>query len=193
MSSSSATPTSPPAPRVLVLCAAGFGEIELVTIVDLLRRAGAKVVLASPDGGSLEGAHGIRIASEQRLAELSARDFEAVVLPGGMENARTLASDPHAQRLIREARGLDRWVAAICAAPIALAAAGAIRGARLTSHPCIESELKGERYVRERVVIDGTLITSRGPGTAMEFGLALIAKLCGAERAAAVAEPMLVQ
>jgi putative intracellular protease/amidase len=115
-----------------------------------------------------------------------------VVLPGGTQNARTLAVDPEAQRLIREARNLDRWLGAICAAPIALKAAGAIRGARLTSHPSVENELAGERYVTERVVTDGRLITSRGPGTALEFALALVAALCGRDQAAAVAQPMVV-
>ena len=186
------TPTTN-APRVLVLFANGFEEIETVTIVDVLRRAGVQVTTASPNGGLVDGSRGIRIESERRLAELSAREFEAVILPGGMQNARTLAVDPEAQRLIREARNLDRWVAAICAAPIALKAADAIRGARITSHPGVEKELAGERYQTDRVVRDGHLITSRGPGTSMEFALALVAELCGADQAAAVALPMLVQ
>jgi 4-methyl-5(b-hydroxyethyl)-thiazole monophosphate biosynthesis len=177
----------------LILFANGFEEIEAVTVVDVLRRAGVAVTTASPSGGLVLGSRGIKVESERRLSELSARDFDAVVLPGGLENARTLAVDPEAQRLIREARALGRWVAAICAAPLALKAADAIRGARLTSHPSIEKELAGERYQTERVVVDGRLLTSRGPGTAMEFSLALVAELCGAEKAAAVAAPMLVR
>ena len=181
-----------PAPRALVLFAHGFEEIETVTVIDVLRRAGVVVTTASPRGGLQDGARGIRIESERRLAELSATEFEALILPGGLENARTLAVDPEAQRLIREARGLDKIVGAICAAPIALKAADAIRGARLTSHPSVERELAGERYQTDRVVRDGRLITSRGPGTALEFALALVAALCGAETAAAVAAPMLL-
>src|SRR5688572_8469486 len=115
------------APRVLVLFAPGFEEIETVTIVDVLRRAQLEVVLASPAGGLVEGSRGVKVMSERRLADVAARDFAAIALPGGMANARTLASDPDAQRLIREARDLDRVVAAICAAPVALKAAGAIR------------------------------------------------------------------
>lgn len=180
-------------PRALVLFANGFEEIEAVTIIDVLRRAGVTVTTASPSGGLVDGSRGIRVESERRLAELSAREFDAVVLPGGMQNARTLAVDPEAQRLIREARNLDRWVGAICAAPIALRAADAIRGARVTSHPGVEKELSGERYQTERVVRDGHLITSRGPGTSMEFALALVAELCGSDQAAAVAQPMLVK
>jgi 4-methyl-5(b-hydroxyethyl)-thiazole monophosphate biosynthesis len=177
--------------RALVLFSNGCEEIETVTIIDVLRRAGVQVTTASPNGGLVDGSRGIRIESERRLAELSARDFDALVLPGGTQNARTLAADPEAQRLIREARNLDRWVGAICAAPIALKSAGAIRGARLTSHPSVEKELAGERYVLDRVVRDGRLITSRGPGTALEFALALVGVLCGEAQAAAVAGPML--
>jgi DJ-1 family protein len=181
------------APRVLVLFARGFEELETVAIIDVLRRASMQVTTASPTGGAVEGAHAIRIESERRLSELTARDFDAIVLPGGSENARTLSVDPEAQRLIREARNLDRVVGAICAAPIALKAAGAIRGSRLTSYPGLEKEFAGERYVTDRVVKDGRLITSRGPGTAVEFALALVTELSGAEQAAAVAAPMLVR
>ena len=179
-------------PRALVLFANGFEEIETVAVIDVLRRAGVQVTTASPSGGIVEGSRGIRIESERRLVELSCRDFDAIVLPGGSANARTLAVDPEAQRLIREARNLDRLVGAICAAPIALKSADAIRGARLTSHPSVESELAGERYVAERVVKDGRLLTSRGPGTAIEFALALVSELCGPEKAKSVAGPMLV-
>jgi DJ-1 family protein len=180
-------------PRALVLFARGFEEIETVSVIDVLRRAGVQVTIASPSGGLVEGSRGVRIESERRLAELSARDFDCVVLPGGRQNAETLAVDPEAQRLIREARNLDRLLAAICAAPLALKAADAIRGARLTSHPSIEPALAGERYQSERVVRDGRLVTSRGPGTALEFALALVAELCGPEKSAAVAAPMLVR
>ena len=183
---------NPSSTRVLVLFATGFEEIETITIVDVLRRADLEVVTASPTGGLITGSHAIAIESERRFAELAARDFAAVVLPGGMQNARTLSTDREAQRLIREARDLDRVVGAICAAPIALRAAKAIRGARITSHPGVASELAGERYGEERVVCDGKLITSRGPGTALEFALALVALLCGPEHAAAVAAPMVL-
>lgn len=172
--------------RVLVLCSDGCEEIETVALVDVLRRAQLEVVLASPSGSSVTGSCGIVLQSERRFAELSARDFAALALPGGLKNARTLAVDPEAQRLIREARALDRVVAAICAAPLALKAADAICGARLTSHPSVRDEFADERYSDDRVVVDGRLLTSRGPGTAIEFALALVVELCGPERAAAV-------
>jgi len=178
--------------NALVLFSDGFEEIETVTIVDVLRRAEIEVTTASPNGGTVTGAHGIRVEAERRFADVRADDFDAIVLPGGTVNAKTLASNEQAQRLIQEARRLDRVVAAICAAPLALKAAGVIRGAKLTSYPSTAAAFAGERYLQERVVKDGRLLTSRGPGTSIEFALALVAELCGAGRAASVAEPMLV-
>lgn len=178
--------------RVLVLFAEGFEEIELVTVVDVLRRAGLAVDLASVEGGIVCGSRGLRIESEGRLEGRRAKDYAALVLPGGMKNARRLAADRDAQRLVREAAHDGRLIAAICAAPLALHAAGQLEGRRFTSHPSVRDELPRERYSEERVVLDGRLITSRGPGTAMEFALALVQELCGAGHAAAVAAPMVV-
>jgi 4-methyl-5(b-hydroxyethyl)-thiazole monophosphate biosynthesis len=180
-------------PRALLLFADGFEEIEAVAIVDVLRRAGVEVVTASPAGGAVCGAHAIRIEAERRFADVRAADFDALVLPGGSANAETLATDPRAQALIQEARRLDKVVAAICAAPLALKAAGVIRGAKLTSVPSTAAAFAGEKYLEERVVKDGRLVTSRGPGTAIEFALALVGELCGAAKATAVAGPMVVR
>lgn len=182
-----------PRKRVLVLVADGFEEIEAVTLVDVLRRADLDVTVASPDGGTVTGAHAIRIATERRFADVKAADCDALVLPGGTNNAKTLASHAGAQQLIQEARRLDKVVAAICAAPIALKAAGVIQGAQITSFPGMEREFSGEKYRQERVVKDGRLLTSRAAGTSMEFALALVGELCGAAKAAAVAETMLVR
>ena len=179
--------------KVLVLVADGFEEIEAVTLIDVLRRAGLDVTVASPDGAVVNGAHAIRMATERRFADVKAADHDALVLPGGTNNAKTLASHAEAQRLIKEARQQDRVVAAICAAPLALKAAGAIRGAQLTSFPGIAGEFAGEKYREERVVQDGRLITSRGPGTSLEFALAIVGELCGAAHAAEVAAPMVVR
>lgn len=176
--------------RALVLFAPGFEEIETVTIIDVLRRAGIQVVAAGTEAGVLEGAHGIRLTCDANAAELCAADFDAVVLPGGMANARTLASHQEAQRLIHEARDADRVVAAICAAPIALHTAGLLEGRKHTSHPVVQPELPEAGYCDERVVTDGRLVTSRGPGTSLEFALAVVAALAGAPRAAEVAAPM---
>lgn len=184
---------SSPAPRVLVLFAPGFEEIEMVTVVDVLRRAACDVTLAGTGEEPLEGAHGILVTPDRSLTGLVANDFEALVLPGGMPNAQTLARDAQCQRLIREAWAANLWIGAICAAPIALAAAGLVEGKRLTSHPGVEDQLSGSRYESDRVVRDGRLLTSRGPGTALEFALALVEALVSPTRADQLAAPMLAR
>ena len=178
--------------RVLVLVADGFEEIEAVTLIDVLRRADLEVTVASPDGAVVNGAHGIRMGTERRFADVKAADHDALVLPGGTSNARTLASHAEAQRLIKEARALDKVVGAICAAPLALKAAGVIQGAQITSFPGMEREFAGEKYREERVVKDGNVLTSRGPGTALEFALAVVADLEGKAAADKLRSGMLV-
>lgn len=179
------------AKRALVLFAPGFEEIETITILDVLRRAGLEVVAAGTESGPLRGAHGVLVAPDRTMAGLSARDFDAVILPGGSKNAQTLASHAEAQRILREARDSDRAIGAICAAPLALRTAGLLEGRRYTSHPSIQKDLPAAGYRTERVVVDGNLLTSRGPGTALEFSLALVEHLLGARKAEEVKAPML--
>src|SRR5262245_27281914 len=107
----------------LVPFAEGFEEIEFVTIVDVLRRAGIEVTTASTQSGMVRGSRGISMAADRSIAGVDATAYDAVILPGGMKNAQTLATDQECQRVIREARHQDRIVAAICAAPIALESA----------------------------------------------------------------------
>jgi 4-methyl-5(b-hydroxyethyl)-thiazole monophosphate biosynthesis len=114
-----------------------------------------------------------------------------VVLPGGMPGASNLRDDARVQALLAAQHAGGGRIAAICAAPIALAPAGVLHGRRATSYPGFADQLTGARYVEQPVVVDGPLITSRGPGTALPFALALVAELCGAERAEALGRAML--
>ncbi len=167
--------------RVLVPLAEGFEEIEAVSIIDVLRRASIEVVTAALATSPVRGSHGIAVTADARLDEVRGDDFDAVVLPGGMPGSRTLRDDERVRAIVRDAAGANKLVAAICAAPIALEAAGVLSGKRATSFP--GNALPSARYVEERVVTDGELITSRGPGTALEFALALVERLKGAETA----------
>jgi protein deglycase len=178
--------------RVLVPLAEGFEELEAVTIIDILRRAGIEVVVASLAGSPVTGSHGIRLAADTPLAALVEQDFDMIALPGGMPGAAALARDPEVQRLIRELAAADKYTCAVCAAPIALAAAGVHRGKRVTCYPGFESQLEGGTLVEDRVVVDGTLVTSRGPGTALEFALALVGILRGATVQSELAKRMIV-
>ncbi|HEY3198435.1 MAG TPA: DJ-1 family glyoxalase III [Nitrospirales bacterium] len=181
--------------RVLVPLAHGFEEIETVTIVDILRRAGAQVMMASveteaPPAG-IEGRSGIKVMPDRALSEMQGADFDMIVLPGGLKGAQTLQKDPHVARLLRDAQKEGRYIGAICAAPIVLAANNMIAGRRLTSHPSVKEQLDGAMYDDGRVVIDGRLVTSRGPGTALEFAMVLVELLEGKEKKEEIKEAVL--
>lgn len=178
--------------RVLVPLAEGAEEIETVTIVDVLRRAGVEVVLAGLQEGPVTASRGVVLVPDRPLDGLRAAEFDAVVLPGGAGGAQRLRDDQRVQQLLRDAHAADRWVAALCAGPIALHAAGLLAGRAVTSHPSVRGALTDTDYREDRVVRDGRLITSRGPGTAIEFALALVEALEGPETAAAVAGPMIL-
>lgn len=176
---------------VLVPLAEGFEEIEAVTVIDVLRRGGVEVVVAGLLPGPVRGSRGVVVVPDTTLDEVGARRFDAVALPGGRQGAEALRDDPRVRDLLVAHAQDGRWIAAICAAPIALAAAGLTEGRTLTSHPSVRDELLGVDYREDRVVRDDKLVTSRGPGTALEFAVALLALLCGGAKASEVAGPML--
>jgi len=166
--------------RVLVPLAEGFEELEAVTIIDMLRRAGIEVVVAALAGNPVRGAHGIALAADAALDDVSAQEFDLIALPGGMPGASNLADDPRIGAIIRRLHDGGRRVAAICAAPMALAAAGVLAGRRATAYPGVLDRAADVTLVDEPVVVDGRVITSRGPGTALDFALELVAQLQGA-------------
>jgi protein deglycase len=179
---------------VLVPLAAGFEEIEAVTIVDVLRRAGVHVVTASLATRDVPGAHEITLRADSTLdaARSSGTRFDAVVLPGGMPGAANLKADKRVAALVQEIVEKGGTAAAICAAPIALEAAGVLAGRRATAYPGFKEELSSATRVDARVVEDGPIVTSAGPGTALEFALALAARLAGRETADKLRAGMLV-
>lgn len=168
-------------PRVLVPLAPGFEEIEAITLVDLLRRAGIEVHTASLDGPRVEGSHGIAVLADKALDAAVADDYDMIVLPGGMPGAEHLRNDPRVISLLRHMAAAGRYTAAICAAPGVLAHAGLLEGRSATSFPGFlrADSAPGIRLRDDPVVVDGKVATSRGPGTALLFGLALIELLAG--------------
>jgi protein deglycase len=176
--------------RVLVPLAEGFEEIEAVTIVDLLRRADVEVRTASLADREVTGSHGITVVADASLDEVDAADFDMIVLPGGMPGTTQLKSDPRVSRLLRQFAESGRYTAAICAAPSVLAYAGLLEGRKATSFPgfLTPGSAPGIRLSEDPVVVDGKVATSRGPGTAVPFGLALIELLEGPEARRAVEE-----
>jgi 4-methyl-5(b-hydroxyethyl)-thiazole monophosphate biosynthesis len=183
-------------PRVCVPLAEGCEEIEAVTIIDVLRRAEIEVVTASLGAVDVRGSHGIVLRADTTLEALLDQQppphWDAVVLPGGQPGSRHLRDDARVLRLLRGQHQAGGRVAAICAAPIALAAAGLLAGHRATSHPTVAAELAGIRPADAPVVSDRGVITSRGVGTALAFALQLVAELSGSPAAERLRAALLV-
>jgi 4-methyl-5(b-hydroxyethyl)-thiazole monophosphate biosynthesis len=168
--------------RVLLPLAAGFEEIEAVTVIDVLRRAGIEVRTASLGARRVTGSHGITLEADVTLDEARAGDFDMIVLPGGMPGAENLKQDARVIALLAEFAASGRYTAAICAAPGVLAHAGLLAGRAATSFPGFLSQRSapGIRLSADAVVTDGKVVTSRSAGTAMEFALELVELLAGA-------------
>jgi 4-methyl-5(b-hydroxyethyl)-thiazole monophosphate biosynthesis len=176
--------------RVLCLLIEGFEEIETVTPIDLLRRAGAEVVIASVSGDKqVVGRCKMALQADKPLAEVMNESFDLLLIPGG-PGVKALRSDGRAAQLAKRFAGAGKLVAAICAAPTVLADAGLLQDRRYTAHFSVNEELP-LALSGEKVVEDGNLITSRGAGTAMDFGLALVKCLFGAAKAREVAEAVM--
>jgi 4-methyl-5(b-hydroxyethyl)-thiazole monophosphate biosynthesis len=172
-------------PRVLVPLAAGFEEIEAVTVIDLLRRAGIEVHTAALADRHVTGSHGITVEADMVLDAALANDYEMIVLPGGMPGAENLKQDARVIALLRRFRDEGRYTAAICAAPGVLAHAGLLEGRSATSFPGFlrPDSAPGLALSEAPVVVDGKVVTSRGPGTAIDFALSLIELLSGGDAA----------
>jgi 4-methyl-5(b-hydroxyethyl)-thiazole monophosphate biosynthesis len=166
--------------RVVVLLADGFEEVEAITQIDYLRRAGMDVTVAGVTGRDVIGGHQIRVNTDVTVDELSG-DWDAVVLPGGTEGAENIAADDASVALIRRVGDAGALVAAICAAPAVVLGTHSLIGDRkFTCYPGFETRVEQGSFCEDRVVVDGNLVTSRGPGTAAEFAFAIIEYLSGA-------------
>lgn len=177
--------------RVLCLLVPGFEEIETIAPIDLLRRAEAEVVIASVNGEKLvAGRCGVIVQADGTLTEVENQPFDLLFIPGG-PGVKALREDGRAARLAKDYAEQGKVVTAICAAPLVLADAGLLAGKRFTAHFSVHANLPGV-LGHERVVQDGKLITSRGAGTAVEFGLALVRELFGDAKAKEVAEAIML-
>lgn len=173
--------------KALVPLAPGFEEIEAITVIDILRRAGVAVTVAGTVAGPIEASRQTKHIPDCTLDEVRAEEFDLLVLPGGQPGTTNLRHDPRVRRDIETIRARGGLIAAICAAPTVLAATGMLTGRAATCHPSVHAELATTaRVVDERVVVDGDIITSQAAGTAMEFAFQLVELLCGAAKAAEV-------
>lgn len=182
-------PTSPEETlHAFVPLAEGFEESEAVTLVDILRRAGMRVSVAGLAAGAVTGSHGIAVVPDTTLHALAGQRFDLIALPGGRPGADHLAADERLLDLLRDAAADGSLIGAVCAGPRALARAGLLSGRWVTSFPgALDGITPADwRYSHDAVVVDGRLVTSRGPGTAMEFALTLVEEALGRRRRNAV-------
>ncbi len=177
--------------KIMVLLAEGFEEVEFVTIVDILRRAGVEVTIVGLKAGSISGSHGIRVMPDTSMDSISGDQFDGLVLPGGYPGFANLGEDERVLELVREMSLSGRYLTAICGAPSVLSKAGVIEGKKVTIHPGVRDLLTSGSYVDQRVVVDGRVVTSQGPGTAMEFSLKLVELFAGRAKMEEVREDIL--
>ncbi|KAG2425524.1 hypothetical protein HYH02_015009 [Chlamydomonas schloesseri] len=187
---------SAPAPEKTVLVPIGNGteEMEAVIIIDVLRRAGAKVTVASvEDSPQVVCSRSVRLVADKLIGDCASHTYDLIALPGGMPGAERLRDCAVLEALVRAQRDSGRLYAAICATPyVFLQAKGLLEGKVATAHPAFSDGLKDQSRAVDRVVVDGNLTTSRGPGTAFEFALSLVKQMYGEEKAKMVGGPMVM-
>ncbi len=174
--------------NVLVLFAEGSEELEAITVVNILRRAGVSVTLAGLEAGALRGSRGVMLMPDSTLDVVLHDDFDMIVLPGGQPGTNNLKADTRVLKLVQRMAQQEKFVAAICAGPSVLAAAGLLDGKQATSFPGALTPFPKVKQQRAAIVEDGRFITSRGPGTAMDFALTLAERLVGSDKRQTVEE-----
>lgn len=174
--------------KTAILFAHGYEEVEALTVVDLLRRAkiGCEI-LSVADSGQVTGSHGISIGADRNFSGTDFSQYDGVILPGGMPGTTNLAADERVLALLRNFAAAGKLTAAICAAPTVLAKAGLLEGKKAVCYPGMEEQLTGAKVSFDPVAVDGTVITSRGLGTAIPFALSIVQYFEGRERAEALA------
>ncbi|BAT92639.1 hypothetical protein VIGAN_07141400 [Vigna angularis var. angularis] len=177
-------------PRILVPIAYGFEEMEAVIIIDILRRAKANVVVASvEDYLEIVASRNVKLVADMLLDEAAKLSYELIVLPGGLGGAQAFGNSETLVKLLEKQRESNKYYGAICASPaLVLERHGLLKGKKATAYPAMCDRLSDQSEVENRVVVDGNLITSRGPGTSIEFALAIVEKLFGRQLALELAK-----
>lgn len=179
--------------RAAIFLAEGFEEAEAVVVIDYLRRAGIEVFSIGVTGAEVTSAHGVTIKADETIDKMPT-DLDGIILPGGMPGATNLAEDKQVQQIIASYHERKAMIAAICASPaVVLVPSGILKGRQATCYPGFESYFSNTEFKEERVVRDGHIITSRGPGTATAFALEIIRYLVGVAQAESVRAQTLTQ
>ncbi|HNX78205.1 MAG TPA: DJ-1/PfpI family protein [Candidatus Rifleibacterium sp.] len=181
--------------RAVVFMAPGFEEMELTITVDVLRRAGIDVQIASLDAHlePITGSRGIIMLPDTTVGQLDCDRLDLAVLPGGVDGTKNLGDSDQVLALLKKMHKAGKKIAAICAAPAVLVKAGLLVGRNATSHPAASEYMQGVNYREDRVVVDGNITTSRAAGTTFEFAFALVEQLVGKKAVAEVNEGILAR
>ncbi len=179
--------------RALILLADGFEEIEAVAVIDILRRADIKVAITSLDFKLVTSARKVMIKTDYLIETLPDYEFDMLILPGGGEGVKNLEQSEGVKSLIKRFEAEGKYIAAICAAPIILEHMDFLKGKKITAYPGIANDFKSCEYLTDKVVVDGKLITSQSPTTAIEFALTLVEVLKSKEARSAIETAMIVK
>ncbi len=180
--------------KVLVPIAEGSEDLEAVTIIDVLRRAGADVTVASVQNLQITGSRGINLVADKLIGECMDGHFDMIALPGGLPGAENLRDSNELKELLLSQRQENRFYAAVCAAPaMVFQTHGLLKERKATCYPAFAEMLEDRSAAESRVVVDGTCVTGQGPGSALEFSLKLVELLLGQEKADEIAGNMLVR
>jgi 4-methyl-5(b-hydroxyethyl)-thiazole monophosphate biosynthesis len=178
--------------KVFLFLAEGFEETEAITVADMLRRAEIELLLVSVTGNkTVTGAHGIQVIADTLFEETDFSKGDLLVLPGGMPGTKNLDAHNGLKELIKDYYEQKKLIAAICAAPMILGQMGLLKGRKATAYPGFETYLSGATVVDEEAVVSDRIITSKGPGTAVEFSLAIFECLLDEMHAEKVADAFL--
>lgn len=179
--------------NVLVPLAEGFEEIEAITIIDILRRAEANVVVASLEKRNVQGSHGLKVIADTVLAEVLEDSWDMIVLPGGVPGAPNLMQDQRIIKLLKDQAAANKTSAAICAAPAVLEAAGLTEAKQVTSHPAWADQMTTAIHTGARVESSDLIVTGQAAGSAMEFSFKLVETLYGPEKVAEINQGVLAR
>ncbi len=180
--------------KVLVPIANGSEELEIVGIVDTLRRAGAEVTVASVQDLEITASRMVKLVADKLIRECADEDYDLIALPGGLPGAEYLRDSPILTELLISQVEKGKLYAAICASPVViLQYHNLLKNKKATAHPALSDQLKDQSEVDQRVIVDGNCITSRGPGTVLEFAIKLVELLYDREKALKVSGPMLIK
>lgn len=179
--------------RAFIFLADGFEEIEAIATIDVIRRGEIEVISVSiSEETMVRGAHDIWVKADRLFSETDFSEGDILILPGGMPGASNLNNHEGLKSLLLQYADQGKKIAAICAAPLVLGGLNLLQGRNATAYPGFESTLTGAQYLKTGLVIDGNIITGRGPGFAVDFGLAIVSQLTSQEKADEVAAGMLL-